>query len=59
MNPLNPWVALTEMLILLAIAFGLGYGVGYWPFREPLLSLDDRIRQAKLELEKLQKETIF
>ncbi len=54
MNPLNPWVALTEILILLALAFGLGYGVGYWPFRKPLLSLDDRIRQAKRELEKLQ-----
>lgn len=54
MNPLNPWVALTEMLILLAVAFGVGYGVGYWQYRDPLLKLDERIRQARLELKKLQ-----
>jgi len=53
MNPLNPWVALTEILILLALAFGAGYYVGYWKYRDPLRVLDDRIRQARLELKKL------
>ncbi len=54
MNPLNPWVALTEMLILLALAFGAGYGLGYWQFRDPLRALDERIRQARQELKRLQ-----
>lgn len=55
MNPLNPWVALTEMLILLAIAFGAGYGLGYWQYRESLRGLDERIRQARMELKRLER----
>ena len=54
MNPLNPWVALTEILILLALAFGVGYGLGYWQYRDALRNLDKRIRQARRELKKLQ-----
>jgi hypothetical protein len=54
MNPLNPWVALTEILILLALAFGAGYRVGRWQYRDSIRGLDERIRQARQELKRLQ-----
>lgn len=47
MNPLNPWVALTEMLLLLAAAFFIGYLVAYGQYRRP-------IRSRKLLIAQLQ-----
>ncbi|SOD90109.1 hypothetical protein [Spirosoma fluviale] len=51
MNPLNPWVALTEMLFLLAAAFFIGHLVAYGQYRSP-------IRSRKLLIAQLQRKLI-
>jgi len=51
MNPLNPWVALFEMLFLLGAAFALGWGIAYLRYRKPIQTQ----RQAIDQLQQLNK----
>jgi len=45
MNPLNPWVALFEMLFLLGAAFALGWGIAYLRYRKPIQTQQQAIDQ--------------
>lgn len=45
MNPLNPWVALFEMLFLLGAAFVLGWGIAYLRYRKPIQTQQQAIDQ--------------
>jgi len=47
MNPLNPWVALFEMLFLLGAAFALGWGIAYLRYRKPIQTQQQAIDQLK------------
>ncbi|WP_158500573.1 hypothetical protein [Spirosoma radiotolerans] len=53
MNPLNPWVALAEMLILLGMAFGLGWGIAWAQYRKPIERQQQAIRKQQAALSKL------
>ncbi|GAB3804930.1 hypothetical protein GCM10028819_37250 [Spirosoma humi] len=55
MNPLNPWVALLEMLILLGLAFGLGWGIAWLQYRKPIDRQQQAIRQQQAALSELTK----
>lgn len=50
MNPLDPWVALTEILLLLLLAFGVGYLVAYGQYRKPILAKQEQINKLTLLL---------
>lgn len=50
MNPLNPWVALTEMLLLLAAAFFLGYVIAYSQYNKQIRAKKLLIRQLQEKL---------
>lgn len=50
MNPLNPWVALTEMLLLLGMAFALGWGIAYAQYRQRIHIQKRAIRDLQDEL---------
>ncbi len=45
MNPLNPWIALFEMLFLLGAAFALGWGIAYLRYRKPIQTQQQAIDQ--------------
>ncbi len=45
MNPLNPWVALVEILFLLGAAFTLGWGIAYLRYRRPIQTQQQAIDQ--------------
>ncbi len=45
MNPLNPWIALLEMLFLLGAAFALGWGIAYLRYRKPIQTQQQAIDQ--------------
>jgi hypothetical protein len=47
MNPLNPWVALFEMLFLLGAAFALGWGIAYLRYRKPIQTQQQAIDQLQ------------
>ena len=47
MNPLNPWVALFEMLFLLSAAFVLGWGIAYLRYRKPIQTQQQAIEQLQ------------
>lgn len=47
MNPLNPWVALFEMLFLLGAAFTLGWGIAYLRYRKPMHTQQQAIEQLQ------------
>ena len=55
MNPLNPWVALIEMLTLLGIAFGLGWSIAWVQYRKPIEKQQQAIRNQQAALSKLTK----
>lgn len=55
MNPLNPWVALIEMLMLLGLAFGIGYGIAWIQYRKQINGQQQAIRQQQAALSKLTK----
>lgn len=55
MNPLNPWVALIEMLILLGLAFGVGWGIAWLQYRKPIDLQQQTIRKQQAALSKLTK----
>ena len=55
MNPLNPWVALIEMLVLLGLAFGLGRGVAWLQYRRSIAAQQRAIRDQQAALDKLTK----
>lgn len=50
MNPLNPWVALIEMLVLLGLAFSLGRGIAWLQYRRPIEGQQQAIRKLQNEL---------
>ncbi|GAB3027394.1 hypothetical protein [Spirosoma pulveris] len=50
MNPLNPWVALTEILLLLTVAFFIGYLVAYGQYRRSIQSRKLLIAQLQGKL---------
>jgi hypothetical protein len=47
MNPLNPWVALIEILFLLGAAFTLGWGIAYLRYRKPIQTQQQAIDQLQ------------
>lgn len=47
MNPLNPWVALLEILFLLGAAFTLGWGIAYLRYRKPMHTQQQAIDQLR------------
>ncbi|GEM_PF-5558083 len=47
MNPLNPWVALFEILFLLGAAFTLGWGIAYLRYRKPIHTQQQAIDQLQ------------
>lgn len=53
MNPLNPWVALIEMLILLGLAFGVGRGIAWVQYRQQIRAQQQAIRKLQAVLKKL------
>jgi len=53
MNPLNPWVALTEILLLLGGAFGLGWGIAYGQYHQRIKKTKQAIRTTQNGLERL------
>ncbi|GAB3769536.1 hypothetical protein GCM10028818_05740 [Spirosoma horti] len=55
MNPLNPWVALIEMLLLLGIAFSIGYSIAWIQYRKQINGQQQAIRQQQAALSKLTK----
>ncbi len=55
MNPLNPWVALTEILILLGLAFGLGWGIAWVQYRKQIDAQQQAIQKQQAALSKLTK----
>ena len=55
MNPLNPWVALIEILMLLGLAFGLGWGIAWLQYRKPISRQQQAIRKQQAALTKLTK----
>lgn len=50
MNPLNPWVALTEIVFLLAGAVGLGWGVAWLQYHRRIETQQRAIQQAEKEV---------
>ena len=50
MNPLNPWVALFEMLILLGLAFLLGRTIAWLHYRQRIETQQKAIRQTEKKL---------
>lgn len=50
MNPLNPWVALTEIILLLAGAVGLGWSVAWLQYRRRVRRQQEAIQQAEKSL---------
>jgi len=52
MNPLNPWVALIEILLLLGAAFGLGRGVAWLQYRKGIQAQKRAIQNVQKELKK-------
>ena len=50
MNPLNPWVALTEIGILLALAFGGGWLVAMLQYQNPIKATRQRIEDLQKAL---------
>lgn len=50
MNPLNLWVALIEMLILLGMAFGLGWVIAWVQYRKPIAVQQQAIRELQHNL---------
>ncbi|MCX6218242.1 hypothetical protein [Spirosoma sp.] len=50
MNPLNPWVAFAEILLLLVAAFLLGYVVAYGQYNKQIRTRKSLIRQLKTKL---------
>ncbi len=55
MNPLNPWVALTEILLLLGLAFGLGWFIAYSQYRKRTQARIEAIHKLQNELKNLPK----
>lgn len=55
MNPLNPWVALVEILLLLGVAFGLGRGIAWLQYRKQLDAQKQAIRKLQKKLNVLSK----
>ncbi|GAB3726514.1 hypothetical protein [Spirosoma lituiforme] len=55
MNPLNPWVALIEMLVLLGLAFGLGRGIAWLQYHRQIQAQQQAIRNQQAALDKLTK----
>ena len=47
MNPLNPWVALTEICLLLALAFGAGWLVAMLRYQKPIDTTKQRIENLQ------------
>ncbi|WP_143436423.1 LapA family protein [Hymenobacter crusticola] len=50
MNPLDPYVAITEIAVLLLASFGLGYGWAYWQNRRRIRHLQQHIKQVQKDL---------
>ena len=50
MNPLNPWVALTEICLLLALAFGAGWLVAMLRYQKPIDTTKQRIENLQKAL---------
>jgi len=50
MNPLNPWVAFTEILLLLVAAFFLGYVVAYGQYNKQIRTRKSLISQLQTKL---------
>ncbi|MFD2934977.1 hypothetical protein [Spirosoma flavum] len=55
MNPLNPWVALIEILLLLGMAFGLGWGIARVQYRHRIQAQTQAIQKLQNELKNLPK----
>ena len=55
MNPINPWVALIEMLVLLGLAFGLGRGIAWLQYHRQIQAQQQAIRNQQAALDKLTK----
>lgn len=49
MNPLNPWVALIEILLLLGLAFGLGRCIAFLQYRRQIQAQQRAIQQLQQE----------
>ena len=54
MNSLNPWVALTEILLLLGAAFGIGWGIAWLQYRRRIRAQQRSIRALQNELKPYQ-----
>ncbi len=55
MNPLNPLVALTEILLLLGIAFGLGWFIAHSQYHQRIKAQIEAIHKLQNELKNLPK----
>ncbi|RYF74575.1 MAG: LapA family protein [Cytophagaceae bacterium] len=51
MNPLSPWVAFTEISLLLAAAFLVGFAVAWVRARPTLRRVQTNIREAQKALQ--------
>ncbi|QJW91619.1 hypothetical protein HNV11_20660 [Spirosoma taeanense] len=53
MNSLSPWVALTEMLLLLSLAFLMGRTIAWFQYRRQIQAKQQAIRELQALLKKL------